>query len=923
MLTRISRRRTRRFITWLVLGSMSIPGLSGCSRQFWRKQADKDTYNAIAEKLNNPHWEVPRMELTPDPRSRFYDPYDPDKEPLPPDDPAAHEFMHCVNGKKGYKGWHKLGTSFAIENPQWLQPYGIQMKGVDPVEGHAQLQLLRVNLPQTMDLASIHSREYQSNIEDLYLAALTLTAERFKLGVRYLYPGVGGAEPGSGFGTSTNSAGKATSTMGASFGVSQLLPTGGQIAVDIANSVTWVFAGNGSQSSAPSIGYSFTQPLLFRAGRKIVLEALTQTERNVLYAARVLARYRQTLFTQVTVAYLDLLRQRQGILNTISNIHQLEEQLEAQQVKDTRVPGVVSASLDGFKGLVVPPALQGKFSYDGEWLKWQGDMTDDEGDQLLAISDDLDYKAKAQELIDFKKQQVTSLSYLQLRDQLNQRQLILANGQRLLADFQDDMKLLVGLPPNVNLQVDEELLKPFELISSELIDLESELRKLQKDIGEELLPNVGQGVMEELPPKLSATRKYVGALNRMRDQLYEVGIVQVQNDFLPIQQILELTKDDWRAAAPGMRYFRSESERTRLLERMTNDLRQYRLAERDFAFGSGMLTMLNEVLDAESEDALLRKLDKSGNGLIEMAELPENWSELPRTGDKAALESYSVEQLLWESISGARDLRDKYLLRMAQSLEVIQAALRVEQIAIVPFTLDGTMEVPDIEKVTAIGLENRHDLMNVRAQVMDARRKVEITANALEAGLDITFKGTQGLNPDASGSTTHSAGVQFTTPLDQVLERNAYRETLVKYQRARRTYMGAEDEIKQSIRKSWRQIQVQEYRLEIDRTTVRNAALQYDSASLQAAGGQQQNALSLTNALNAVLTAQNSLVADWVTYETNRLNIFRDMGIMDIDPRGVWTDPFYLQMDNLPVDGNVTSPASPPDVVLPVPESQN
>ena len=920
MLTRISRRRTRRFITWLVLGSMSIPGLSGCSRQFWRKQADKDTYNAIAEKLNNPHWEVPRMELTPDPRSRFYDPYDPDKEPLPPDDPAAHEFMHCVNGKKGYKGWHKLGTSFAIENPQWLQPYGIQMKGVDPVEGHAQLQLLRVNLPQTMDLASIHSREYQSNIEDLYLAALTLTAERFQLGVRYLYPGVGGkAEPGVDFSNSSTKGGRST----ASFGVSQLLPTGGQIAVDIANSVTWVFAGNGSQSSAPSIGYSFTQPLLFRAGRKIVLEALTQTERNVLYAARVLARYRQTLFTQVTVAYLDLLRQRQGILNTISNIHQLEEQLEAQQVKDTRVPGVVSASLDGFKGLVVPPALQGKFSYDGEWLKWQGDMTDDEGDQLLAISDDLDYKAKAQELIDFKKQQVTSLSYLQLRDQLNQRQLILANGQRLLADFQDDMKLLVGLPPNVNLQVDEELLKPFELISSELIDLESELRKLQKDIGEELLPNVGQGVMEELPPKLSATRKYVGALNRMRDQLYEVGIVQVQNDFLPIQQILELTKDDWRAAAPGMRYFRSESERTRLLERMTNDLRQYRLAERDFAFGSGMLTMLNEVLDAESEDALLRKLDKSGNGLIEMAELPENWSELPRTGDKAALESYSVEQLLWESISGARDLRDKYLLRMAQSLEVIQAALRVEQIAIVPFTLDGTMEVPDIEKVTAIGLENRHDLMNVRAQVMDARRKVEITANALEAGLDITFKGTQGLNPDASGSTTHSAGVQFTTPLDQVLERNAYRETLVKYQRARRTYMGAEDEIKQSIRKSWRQIQVQEYRLEIDRTTVRNAALQYDSASLQAAGGQQQNALSLTNALNAVLTAQNSLVADWVTYETNRLNIFRDMGIMDIDPRGVWTDPFYLQMDNLPVDGNVTSPASPPDVVLPVPESQN
>ena len=921
MLTRLSRQRVRRSMAWLMLGSMGLTSLSGCSRQFWRKQADKDSYNAVAEKLNDPHWQVPRFELTPDPRSRFYDPFDPDKEPLPPDDPAAHQYMHSVNGRKGYKNWHKLGTSFAIENPQWLAPYGIQMDGVDPVNGHSQVKLLTINLPQVMDLASIHSREYQDSIEALYLAALTLTAERFKLGVRYL--GVSGTEPGVGFNTRTNSSGYATSTLTKSFGVSQLLPTGGQIAVDIANSVTWVFAGNGSQSSAPSIGYSFTQPLLFRAGRKIVLEVLTQSERNVLYAARVLARFRQTLFTQVTSNYLSLLQQRQSILNTMNNIRQLEEQLEVQQVKDSRVPGVVSAALEDFQGLEIPPVLAGKFSYDGEWLKWQGDMSADDELLLLSISEDADYKSKVQELIDFKKQQVTTLPFLQLRDRLNRSQSNLANSQRTLADQQDNLKLLLGLPPNIGIEVDESLLKPFALISWDLINLETDLRTLQKKIGEELLPDVGQGVMEELPPTFVATQKYVRALNLVSDRLYEVGIVQVKNEFLPIQETLELTKDDWRTASPGKRYFRSEDERTRLLDRMTNDLRQYRLAERDFAFGSGMLAMLSDLLNVESEEALLRKLDSSGNGLIELAELPEDWSELPRTGDRAALEVYSVKQLLVESLSGARDLRDKYLLRMAQSLEVIQAALRVEQIAIVPFSLDGSMNVPDIETVINLGLENRHDLMNSRAAVMDARRKVEIEANRLEAGLDVVFRGTQGLNPDARSSTNHSAGVQFTTPLDQVLERNSYRQALVTYQRARRTYMADEDRIKQAIRQSWRQIQVQEYRLEIDRTTVRNAALQYDSASLQAAGGQQTNALSLVNALDSVLQAQNSLVSDWVTYETNRLNIFRDMGIMDIDPRGVWTDPFYQQMDNLPVNGNVSSPATPPDVVLPVPEPQN
>lgn len=116
---------------------MGTSGLSGCSRQFWRKQAQSDTYSAVTEKLNNPHWALPRINLTPDPRSRFYDPHDPDCEPLLPDDPAAHEYMHCVNGRLGYKNWHKLGTAMSIENPQWLEPFGIAVQNADPVIGHS------------------------------------------------------------------------------------------------------------------------------------------------------------------------------------------------------------------------------------------------------------------------------------------------------------------------------------------------------------------------------------------------------------------------------------------------------------------------------------------------------------------------------------------------------------------------------------------------------------------------------------------------------------------------------------------------------------------------------------------------------------------------------------------------------------------
>ena len=919
MLNRIMRRTTRRRLVLMLAGLTGISSISGCSRQFWRTQADRDSYAAIGEKVNDAHWEIPRYEVNPDSRSRFYDPYDPDKPPLPPDDPTAHEFMHSVNGRKGYKNWHKLGVSFSLENPQWLSPYGLYPEGVDPVQAHSKLQLLKVSLPAAMDLASIHSREYQTSIEDLYLSALSLTAERFKLGVRYL--GTGKSEPTVDLVGSTNASGTAKAALATPFGMSQALPTGGQIAVDIANSVTWVFSGNGSQSSAPSLGYSLTQPLLFQAGRKIALESLTQSERSVLYDVRTLARFRQSLFTQITSGYLNLLLQRQNILNTENNIRLLEEQLEAQQVRDTRVPGVVNAALDNFQNLQIPADLQGQLSYDGNWLKWRGDLTEAQERQVLSLSADVDYQSAAMELIDFKKQQTTSLSYLQLLDSLNQSLTGLATSKRLLADQQDSFKLTLGLPPNMTLEVDETLLKPFELISWDLINLETDLRKIQKDIGERLLPKLS--VADGGPgPELSAVRDYLTALAGARDSLQEIGIEQLRRDFEPLNRLMERTQADVTKFEPGERYFRTAEERQELEARLTKDLRLFRLAEREFAFGSGLLTMLQQLVQFESQEQLLKALDKDGSGKLERMELPEAWGDLPRSGDRNAADAYTVQEFLIEVASGARDIRDKYLLRMSQSLEVLQASLRVEQLALVPFSLDQTMRIPDLEEVVALGLEYRHDLMNARAAVMDKRRQVEIQANRLEAGLDVTFRGTQGLNPDGRGNTNHSAGVQFTTPLDQVLERNGYRQSIVEFQRARRSYMDQEDRVKQSIRQSWRQIQVQEYRIQVDRTAVRNAAVQYDSASLQAQGAQQGNALSLQNALGSVLRSQNQLASDWVTYETNRLNIFRDMGIMEIDPRGVWTDRFYLQMQSATAE-TVNSPAATPDVVPPVPAEQD
>ena len=50
------------------------------------------------------------------------------------------------------------------------------------------------------------------------------------------------------------------------------------------------------------------------------------------------------------------------------------------------------------------------------------------------------------------------------------------------------------------------------------------------------------------------------------------------------------------------------------------------------------------------------------------------------------------------------------------------------------------------------------------------------------------------------------------------------------------------------------------------------------------------------NALDTILSAQNSLIRNWFSYERARIGIFRDMGIMNIDQRGLWEDNFYQQL---------------------------
>jgi hypothetical protein len=137
---------------------------TGCSRTFWRRQADIDAYALVREKATHPHWRLPNYTTSVDPRSRMYDPYAIDCPPIPPDDPTAHQLMHCVDNKRGWPFWHDNGDRPYVENPAWPEYVEIDDRGV-----------LKLSVDDAVRLALIHSKDYQQQLEAQWLEQLKKT----------------------------------------------------------------------------------------------------------------------------------------------------------------------------------------------------------------------------------------------------------------------------------------------------------------------------------------------------------------------------------------------------------------------------------------------------------------------------------------------------------------------------------------------------------------------------------------------------------------------------------------------------------------------------------------------------------------------------------------------------------------------------
>jgi outer membrane protein TolC len=218
----------------------------------------------------------------------------------------------------------------------------------------------------------------------------------------------------------------------------------------------------------------------------------------------------------------------------------------------------------------------------------------------------------------------------------------------------------------------------------------------------------------------------------------------------------------------------------------------------------------------------------------------------------------------------------------------------------------GPLEL-DERLAIELALENRLDLRVTQGGVYDAQRAVVVAADALRAELTLFGSAAYGerrsIGDDDNAQLrldkgAYDAVLTLDLPFERTKERNAYRNSFIALERAARSVQTLEDRIKLDIRNRLRSLLESRESLRIQAGALLVAEKRVKSSKLFLQAGRAQMR-DLLEAQDDLLSAQNDLTSAAVNYRIAELQLQSDMGLLEIDEKGLWQE--YLPREG----GNV------------------
>jgi outer membrane protein TolC len=203
------------------------------------------------------------------------------------------------------------------------------------------------------------------------------------------------------------------------------------------------------------------------------------------------------------------------------------------------------------------------------------------------------------------------------------------------------------------------------------------------------------------------------------------------------------------------------------------------------------------------------------------------------------------------------------------------------------YTVDNAIET---------ALSCRLDLANSFDSIEDAQRKLKLASEGLGPQLDLTgsttvnSQGNEHIDNFQFHRGAYGLGLSADLPFDRKNQRNAYRQALITLEQQQRAYSQSVDSVVQGVRQAYRQLMAtteqyitQKKSLAIAEERVKNMPLLLKSGRAKTR--------DLLDAQDSLLQAQNSLTSALVGHTIAKLSFYRDVGILQVKPDGMWTQP--------------------------------
>jgi hypothetical protein len=710
----------------------------------------------------------------------------------------------------------------------------------------------RFALEDIVDSALVNSREYQTQKEILYSVALRLTLARFQYDLKFTPLNNGSTVDY----IHNRTRGETVNTLRipTQFNADKILASGGDILARLANNVVLTF--NGPDDFVLDVGselfFNISQNVF---QREIVLEPVTQAERDVVYASRDFAQFRKAFFSNLANQYYNL----------INNYRDIE-----------------IAAQDYFSNLRAFYQQEAVFRIRGRGSRLEVAMIEQ---QVLASRSSL----------------ITTCDTL----------------ERGLDALKLAMGIPPELAINLNLTELEELTSRDEaIVATELVrraqrNLRQEREKREPDRAS--LLNASIRLTRRLLDRLKVRErlgKGTGSRATLRDLLAALLVDEAAVNVEFNRRILAERKREVPPPPPELIF-----ERTVALIDAVQQLIHLRLnlASRQKVDPARVAEL------RQKREGIKRRLEKVREDLDQAVRdrALDRIPQLVKDAEAVLMAVDAVDREAAALLGRPRLTPEQQLQKALQQAESLLAesekALGEESAGLVPIKLDM-----DDGMLTALvrrfDLMNQRGILadTWRAiQLAGDDLKSILNLNGTQV---VRTKDNKPLAFTFDESQTQLTLV-FDAPFNRKAQRNAFRQSLINYQGALRDLIALADTIKVAIRNDLRDLQLDRQLYE---NAVAGAALAYErvlATQLQLQlGAENITARDFVEAQQAYTRSVSDVADQHINYIQDRITLFLNLELLEVDDNGFWPELYNEQVQPTP---SYQLPLVPPYGTLP------